>query len=95
MPLGLEPIDVATATKTSADAFQAVIDAGADATADLQSQLDAVEAQIAPLIAQRNGLRKLLAEAESPEVKKAKQAKQLLEMLDSPAGFAQLRRFGL
>lgn len=94
MPLDRKA-DIADATKVSADAFQAVIDAGASATADLQAQLDAVEAQIKPLTEQRNALRKQIADATPDEVKRAQKAKDILEMLDSPAGLAQMRRFGL
>lgn len=87
--------DTAAAVQTSTDAFQAVIDANAAATADLQAQLDDVNAQIASLVAQRNDLNSQIAKATPDDVKKAQQAKQILEMLASPQGFAQLRRFGL
>lgn len=85
--------DTAAAVQASIDAFQSVIDAAA--TTDLQAQLDDVNAQIASLVAQRNDLNSQIAKATPDDVKKAQQAKQILEMLASPQGFAQLRRFGL
>lgn len=96
MPVNIpQPTAAEKVSTTSIEAFQAVIDTAVASNKSLYSDRDALKAQILDLTLQLNELNAQIAASETDDVKKARTAIRVLDMISSGAQETVLRRFGI
>src|SRR4051794_25401685 len=93
-PVDLVVSPAKAALASSATSFQSVIDDAVAANQALYDERDALKAQILALNLQLNDLNAQLAASESDDVKKARAAVRMLDMIEKGTGGPMMRQFG-